>query len=76
MPRLLLLRHAKSSWDDETVADYDRPLNGRGRSAVPTMGRHLAAHRLSPQKILCSSARRTRETLARSEEHTSELQSH
>jgi phosphohistidine phosphatase len=64
MPRLLLLRHAKSTWDDEAVADHDRPLNARGRSTLPLMGRHMAVHGLSPQKILCSSARRTRETLA------------
>lgn len=64
MPRLLLLRHAKSAWDAETIADYDRPLNARGRSALPLMGHHMAIHGLAPQKILCSSARRTRETLA------------
>jgi len=64
MPRLLLLRHAKSTWDDEALADHDRPLNARGRSALPLMGRHMAAHGLSPQKILCSTAQRTRETLA------------
>lgn len=64
MPRLLLLRHAKSTWDDKAVEDYDRPLNARGRSAVAPMGQHMAAHGLAPQKILCSAARRTRETLA------------
>jgi phosphohistidine phosphatase len=64
MPRLLLLRHAKSSWNDEATDDYERPLNARGRASLPLMGRHMAAHGLAPQKILCSSARRTRETLA------------
>ncbi|MER2606616.1 MAG: histidine phosphatase family protein [Siculibacillus sp.] len=64
MPRLLLLRHAKSTWDDEKRDDFDRPLAARGRSALPLMGRHMAAHGLMPQKVLCSSARRTRETLA------------
>lgn len=64
MPRLLLLRHAKSSWNDDATADFDRPLSARGRNVLPLMGRHLAAHGLTPQKVLCSSARRTRETLA------------
>ncbi|MEJ1161687.1 SixA phosphatase family protein [Prosthecomicrobium sp. N25] len=64
MPRLLLLRHAKSSWDDEGAEDFDRPLSSRGRRAAPLMGRHMAAHGLVPQKVVCSSARRSRETLA------------
>ncbi len=64
MPRLLLLRHAKSSWNDDETLDFDRPLNARGRAAVPLVGRYLATHGLTPQKILCSTARRTRETLA------------
>lgn len=64
MPRLLLLRHAKSSWDDPEIDDFDRPLNTRGRRSAPLMGRHCAQHSLLPQTILCSSARRTRETLA------------
>jgi len=64
MPRLLLLRHAKSSWDDPEIDDFDRPLNTRGRRSAPLMGRHCAQHSLIPQMILCSSARRTRETLA------------
>jgi phosphohistidine phosphatase len=64
MPRLLLLRHAKSSWDDVSADDFDRPLNARGRVAAPVMGSHIAAHGLAPDRILCSSARRARETLA------------
>lgn len=64
MPRLLLLRHAKSSWDDPALDDFSRPLNTRGRRAAPLMGRHMAVHHLLPQKVLCSAARRTRETLA------------
>ena len=64
MPRLLLLRHAKSSWDDASADDFDRPLNARGRIAAPVMGSHIGAHGLTPDKILCSSARRARETLA------------
>ena len=64
MPRLLLLRHAKSSWDDTSADDFDRPLNARGRMAAPVMGSHIAAHGLAPDRILSSSARRARETLA------------
>ena len=64
MPRLLLLRHAKSSWDDTAVDDFERPLSSRGRRAAPLMGRHVASHALVPERIVCSTARRTRETLA------------
>lgn len=58
-----LLRHAKSSWDDPQQKDFDRPLNERGRRAAPLIGAYLAAHGLAPDIVLCSSARRTRETL-------------
>ena len=64
MARLFLLRHAKSSWDEPGLADYDRPLNLRGRSSAPMMGRHMADHALVPDRILCSGSRRTRETFA------------
>ncbi len=63
MMRLLLLRHAKSAWDVPGAADFDRPLAPRGRRAATMIGEHLAAHRLLPDRILSSSARRTRETL-------------
>lgn len=64
MARLFLLRHAKSSWDEAGLADYDRPLNIRGKSSAPIMGRHMADHALMPDRILCSGSRRTRETFA------------
>ena len=64
MRRLLLLRHAKSSWADPGVRDHDRPLNDRGRTAAPLVGGYLRAHDLIPDRVLCSSARRTCETLA------------
>lgn len=64
MPRLLLMRHAKSDRSDEALADFDRPLAERGRAAASRMGRHMTALGLAPQRILCSSALRTRETLA------------
>ena len=64
MKEVLLLRHAKSSWDSDTTRDFDRPLNGRGRRAAPLIGAYLAAHDLIPERIYCSAAARTRETLA------------
>lgn len=61
---LYLLRHAKSSWADPGMQDFDRPLNGRGREACALIARHLAGIGL-PDEVLCSTARRTRETLDR-----------
>jgi phosphohistidine phosphatase len=63
--RLLLLRHAKSSWADPGTRDHDRPLNGRGRGAAPLVGAYLVREALVPDRVLCSSARRTCETVAR-----------
>ncbi|WP_374443559.1 histidine phosphatase family protein [Stella sp.] len=60
---LLLLRHAKSSWADPGMDDFDRPLNGRGRRAVRAIARMLAEADARPALVLCSPARRTRETL-------------
>ena len=64
MKTLYLLRHAKSSWGDATLADFDRPLNERGRRAAETIGKYLNANSITPELILCSTALRTRETLA------------
>jgi phosphohistidine phosphatase len=63
MRHLYLLRHAKSSWDDPSQPDHERPLAERGRQAVGVLGRYVEQHRIQPDLILCSSARRTRETL-------------
>jgi|SRR5882757_1301804 len=60
---LLLLRHAKSSWDDPTLADHERPLARRGRRAAEAIGEHLRAEGLRPSLVVCSPAQRTRETL-------------
>ena len=62
MKTLFLLRHAKSSWDVAGVNDIDRPLNPRGRRAAAKIAEHLRS-REPPALVLCSSARRTRETL-------------
>ena len=65
--RLHLLRHAKSSWKEPDLADHDRPLAGRGRRAADAIGRHLAASQVAPELVLCSTARRARETWERIE---------
>ncbi|HQX84430.1 MAG TPA: histidine phosphatase family protein [Aestuariivirga sp.] len=62
MLNLMLLRHAKSSWAETGQADLDRPLNERGKRAAAAMGSYLAANSLVPQRVLCSPARRTKET--------------
>lgn len=61
MRRLILLRHAKSDWPDG-VADQERPLASRGRSAAPRMGAYIAQQGLVADRVLISPARRTRET--------------
>lgn len=63
MLTLSLLRHAKSSWKDTAVPDHDRPLNARGTVEAPLMGKAMAEHGLDPDVVLCSTARRTRDTL-------------
>jgi phosphohistidine phosphatase len=64
---LLLLRHAKSSWKEPGLADHDRPLAPRGRRAARRIAGHLREQGIEPGLVLCSSARRARETLARIE---------
>ena len=63
MRRLTLLRHAEASWDDETLRDFDRPLNDRGRRAAAAIGRNLAATDAAVDLVLASPARRVVETL-------------
>lgn len=64
MLTLSLLRHAKSSWISPSLPDQDRPLNARGLADAPLMGRAMAKHGIDPSLVLCSSARRSRDTLA------------
>ena len=59
---LLILRHAKSSWEFEELSDHDRPLNNRGRRDAPLMGRKLLKEQLVPQIIISSSAVRAHST--------------
>lgn len=58
MKTLLILRHAKSSWKNTNLSDYERPLNKRGKRDTPRMGALLAAENLTPDLIITSSAER------------------
>jgi phosphohistidine phosphatase len=62
MKTLLILRHAKSSWKDFGLPDHDRPLKKRGKRDAPRVGRLLRERDLTPDLILCSTARRARDT--------------
>jgi len=64
MLTLYLFRHAKSAWDDPSLADFDRPLAPRGERAAPGMAVYMKAQGLQPDLVLCSAARRTRDTWA------------
>jgi len=63
MHTLYLLRHAKSSWSDPTLPDQERPLAPRGRRDAKRVAKHLVRLGIEPDLVLCSSVRRTRETL-------------
>lgn len=63
MKTLYLLRHAKSSWEDATVDDFDRPLARRGVEAAPRMAELMKQEGWIPDTVLCSAARRAVETL-------------
>jgi phosphohistidine phosphatase len=67
MKRVYLLRHAKSSWKGRGVPDHDRPLAPRGRRAAKAIAGHLLERGIEPELVLCSTARRARETLERIE---------
>jgi len=60
---ILIMRHAKSSWEDSSLRDFDRPLNKRGRRDAPAMGRYLTGLDLVPGYIVCSPAKRAKETI-------------
>jgi phosphohistidine phosphatase len=63
MRQLILLRHAKSSWEDANLTDHDRPLDRDGQTAAQAVRLAMTRLALLPQLVLVSSARRTRETL-------------
>ena len=62
MKTLHLLRHAKSSWKDSTLKDFDRPLNKRGKLSANFIAKKLMAENFKPDLIYCSPAKRTKET--------------
>ncbi|MGI3168888.1 SixA phosphatase family protein [Pseudooceanicola sp. C21-150M6] len=63
--RFVLMRHAKSSWDDPLLEDRDRPLNPRGRKAAKALGKWLRSQDILPDLALVSDARRTQTTFKR-----------
>ena len=65
LSRLLLMRHAKSSWSDGSLSDHERPLNARGQRAATAVGAVLVARGYAPDIIWSSDAKRTRETAMR-----------
>jgi phosphohistidine phosphatase len=62
MKTVLILRHAKSSWKDDSLPDRERPLNKRGKEDAPKMGALLRKHQLAPDLVLSSPAQRARST--------------
>ena len=73
------MRHAKSSWDDPSIKDHDRPLNKRGNKAAPQMGHFIQSHNLVPDFILASTAHRAQQTahlFAEAAGYTKTIQSH
>ena len=62
MKTLLIFRHAKSSWDQISAPDHDRPLNKRGKADAPAMGELLRTESLTPDLIICSTAKRAKDT--------------
>jgi phosphohistidine phosphatase SixA len=66
--RLIVLRHAKSSWETEAATDHDRPLNKRGRRDAQRVGKRLAKLGWEPELVFSSDSKRTRETWERLKE--------
>lgn len=65
MKTLYLIRHAKSSWSNNNLTDFDRPLNERGKTDAIKMGERLLKQKVLPDFILSSSAKRTKKTAKR-----------
>lgn len=62
MKSVLFIRHAKSSWDDVSVSDFDRPLHERGKRDAPEMARHLVKRKVPLDSFISSPAKRARKT--------------
>ena len=65
LTHLLIMRHAKSSWNSDVPTDHERPLNDRGREAATAVGQALTVRGYAPQTIWSSDSKRTRETAMR-----------
>ena len=63
MKTLFLLRHAKSSWNDPNLQDFDRPLNARGRKAAELIATYIKKQKVFPDLVISSPAVRARETI-------------
>lgn len=62
MKKLTLIRHAKSDWSSSVNSDFDRLLNARGKKAAPTMGRRMVETSILPDLLICSPAKRAKQT--------------
>lgn len=62
MKKIILIRHAKSAWDNPWLSDHDRPLSERGLRDAPKMAKHLKKRNINPEIILCSTAKRAVQT--------------
>jgi phosphohistidine phosphatase len=62
MKTLLIIRHAKSSWDTATLSDFDRPLNERGKKDAPAMAKRLIENKVTPDLFVASPAKRAKKT--------------
>lgn len=65
MKTLYVVRHAKSSWDEPDLSDFDRPLNNRGKRDAPRMGKRLKERDFTPECVISSPARRAHSTAKR-----------
>lgn len=65
MKTLYLIRHAKSSWSNNNLSDFDRPLNEKGKSDAIKMGNKLLSQKVMPNCVIASSSKRTKKTAKR-----------
>ena len=62
MKQILLVRHAKSSWDDPSLSDFDRPLNDRGENDAPIMAKKMKERKIKLDALITSPAKRAKQT--------------
>ena len=70
MKKIMIMRHAKSDWEDNSLRDFDRPLNKRGKLAAPIVGKEIKKRNLNPDLIISSPALRARMTAEAVAENT------